>query len=53
VELTYQYQLTPWCQLQPDFQYVFNPGGGILNPNAPAQKVGDEAVLGMRVNILF
>jgi porin len=53
VELTYQYQLTPWCQLQPDFQYVFNPGGGILNPNAPAQKVANEAVVGMRVNILF
>ena len=33
VEATYQYQLTPWCQIQPDFQYVFNPGGGIANPN--------------------
>jgi len=53
VELTYQYQLTPWCQLQPDFQYVFNPGGGILNPEAPGQKVANEAVVGMRVNILF
>jgi porin len=53
VEATYQYQLTPWCQVQPDFQYVFNPGGGILNPNAPGQKVKDEAVIGMRLNILF
>ncbi len=25
LELTYQYQVTPWWQLQPDFQYVFNP----------------------------
>ncbi len=25
IEATYQYQLTPWCQLQPDFQYTFNP----------------------------
>jgi porin len=53
VEATYQYQLTPWCQLQPDFQYVFNPGGGVPNPNAPGQQVKDEAVLGLRVNIQF
>lgn len=53
VEATYQYQLTPWCVLQPDFQYVFNPGAGVLNPNAPGQTVKDEAVLGMRVNVLF
>jgi porin len=53
VEATYQYQLTPWCQLQPDFQYVFNPGGGIPNPNAPGQRVQDEAVIGLRMNIAF
>jgi porin len=53
VELTYQYQVTPWFQLQPDLQYVWNPGGGIQNPNTPDQKVQDELVLGMRVNILF
>jgi len=53
VEVTYQYQLTPWCQLQPDFQYVFNPGGGISNPNFPGQRMKDEAVLGIRTNILF
>jgi porin len=54
VEVTYQYQLTPWCQLQPDFQYVFNPGGGIANPNsASGQRVKDEAVIGLRMNIQF
>ena len=53
VEVTYQYQVTPWWQLQPDFQYVFNPGGGIANPNAPTQRVGNELVLGLRTNILF
>jgi len=54
IEVTYQYQLTPWCQLQPDFQYVFNPGGGIPNPNSPSgQRVKNEAVLGLRVNIAF
>lgn len=51
VEATYQYQLYPWMQLQPDFQYVFNPGGGILNTNPPFTKVQDEAVIGVRAII--
>jgi hypothetical protein len=25
LELTYQFQLTGWWRLQPDFQYIFNP----------------------------
>lgn len=53
VEATYQYQVTPWWQLQPDFQDVINPGAGIANPNAPAQRAKNEAVLGLRTNILF
>ena len=53
VEATYQYALTPWCQLQPDFQYVFNVGGGVNNPNSPGQRVKDEAVIGLRMNLLF
>ena len=48
LELTYQAQITPWWVLQPDFQYVIHPGGGVANPNAPGQAVGDEAVLGLR-----
>jgi porin len=53
IELTYQYQVKPWWQLQPDFQYVFNPGAGIANPNAPTKRVENEAVLGLRTTILF
>ncbi len=53
LELTYQYQVAPWWQLQPDLQYVFTPGGGIANPDAPTQRVGNELVLGLRTNILF
>jgi porin len=51
LELTYQYQIVPWWQIQPDVQYVFNPGGGISNPSALAQPVGDELVVGLRTNI--
>lgn len=53
LEATYQYQIAPWWQLQPDFQYVFRPGGGIVDPNLPTQRVGDEAVFGLRTNITF
>jgi porin len=53
LEATYQYQVMPWWQIQPDVQYVFNPGGGIVNPNNPAQKIKDELVIGVRTNITF
>jgi len=53
VEVIYQYQVTPWWQLQPDFQYVFNPGAGVVNPSSPAHRVQDEAVIGLRTTILF
>jgi porin len=53
IEMTYQYQATPWWQIQPDIQYVFTPGGGIANPNVPGQRVGNELVLGVRTNIQF
>jgi porin len=53
LEVTYQYQLTPAIQFQPDIQYVFNPGGGVLNPNEPGATIKNELVLGLRTNILF
>jgi porin len=53
LEVTYQAQLAPWWSVQPDFQYVFNPGGGILNPNQPTKRVGDAAILGLRTSITF
>jgi len=52
VEATYQYQVTPWWQLQPDAQYVFKPDAGALNPDTN-QEIKNEAVVGIRTNILF
>jgi len=52
IEVTYQYAVAPWLMLQPDFQYVFNPGAGIANASGTA-RVKDEAVIGVRTNILF
>jgi porin len=53
LEATYQYQVTPWWQLQPDIQYVFNPGAGVLNPNDSGRTIRNELVFGIRTNVLF
>ena len=53
LELTYQYLPTGWLTNQPDAQYIFMPGGGIANPNAPDRRIGNELVLGVRSNINF
>ncbi|KVC24540.1 carbohydrate porin [Burkholderia pseudomultivorans] len=53
VEATYQYQVTPWWQLQADLQHFFRPSGGIPNPNAPGARIGDETVVGVRTTITF
>lgn len=54
VEVSYQYQRLVWWQLQPDFQYVFNPGAGVPNPNSSTgQRVKNEVVLGLRMNFAF
>jgi porin len=53
VEATYQYQVNQWWQLQPDVQYVMNPGGGIVNPNNPSEKIKNELIIGVRANITF
>lgn len=53
IELTYQAQLTPWLQVQPDLQYVINPGGGVANPDNASQRVQNELVIGARTTIAF
>jgi porin len=53
IEATYQYQIASWWQLQPDVQYIFNPGGGIVNPLVSTEKVQNEMILGLRTNITF
>ena len=52
VEATYQYQVFPWWQVQPDFQYVIDPGAGATNPN-DGSRIKNELVLGVRTNITF
>ena len=45
VEATYQLKLTPWWALQPDFQYIFHPGGSTA--------LHDAVVIGLRTQITF
>lgn len=47
LELTYQAQLTPWLSLQPDIQYILNPGA-----NA-SQSLANEFVTGIRATTSF
>jgi len=32
---------------------VFNPGGGVPNPDQPGQRIGNALVLGLRTVITF
>jgi len=53
IELTYQAALAPWLTLQPDVQYVVNPGAGIADPADPAHHLRDEFVAGARATVTF
>ena len=54
LEATYQAQIMPGWTVQPDFEYVFHPGGGVVNPLNPASgRIPDAAVFGVRTTIQF
>jgi len=53
IEATYQAQILPSWQIQPDVQYFINPGLGIANPDDPSQRIKNELVIGLRTNINF
>lgn len=43
IELTYQVQVTRWFMLQPDLQFIINPGG--TNDFANAVVIGGRAAI--------
>ena len=53
LEATYQAQILQSWQIQPDIQYIINPGAGLANPDASTQKIKSEFVIGLRTNITF
>jgi porin len=55
IEATYQAQIMTGWSIQPNFQYIFHPGGNIPNPNDPAgvNVIHNAAVVGLRSTIKF
>jgi len=45
LEITYQCQLTPWLSMQPDVQYIINPGS--------TQDLSNAFVIGARASVSF
>ncbi len=45
LEATYRVALAPWWSLQPDFQYIFHPGG--------SKALEDAVVVGLRTTVSF
>jgi porin len=45
LEWTYMTQVTPWLQVQPDIQYIINPGG--------TGRIKNALVLGFQLALNF
>jgi hypothetical protein len=52
IEATYRPRLTPWLKLQPDLQYVVNPGAGIPTAQSPLP-LKNALIFGVRLTVDF
>jgi porin len=52
IEATYLAQVAPWLTLQPDAQFVFNPGAGIPSSSS-VRPLKDAFIVGVRVAVNF
>jgi porin len=53
VEASYTAQIEPGFYVQPDFQYFWNPGGHVSDPEDEAKPVPNAAVFGLRSTINY
>ncbi|WP_244480618.1 carbohydrate porin [Methylobacterium sp. Leaf399] len=53
VELSYQARIAPGWIVQPDIQYVVNPGGGVENPSRPGTRTRGGLVFGLRSTVVY
>ena len=53
LEISYIAEVVPGFALQPDFQYFWNPGGNVPDPDDPAKAVPNAAVFGLRTTINY
>ncbi|MGH9697366.1 MAG: carbohydrate porin, partial [Bryobacteraceae bacterium] len=52
LEISYTAQLIPGWTLQPDFEYIWNPGGHVPSDTV-TRAIGNATVLGVRTTISF
>lgn len=53
IEATYLFAVAPGWTIQPDIQYVLNPGGGAIDPTRPGQRRKGGAVFGLRSTLTY
>ncbi|MCW6510825.1 carbohydrate porin [Lichenifustis flavocetrariae] len=53
LEATYQAQIQPRWQIQPDLQFIINPGGGVADPDHAGHQIGNATVMGIRSVVVF
>ena len=55
IELTYQAAVTKWLLVQPDVQYIINPGAGVptVASNGQVLPLKDAVAAGVRATIIF
>lgn len=53
LEISYAAEIAPGWVLQPDFQYFWNPGGRVSDPNNPSNPIANAAVIGVRNSITY
>jgi porin len=55
LEISYQAEVMPNFVVQPLFQYVMHPGGGVVDPGDPTQshRIRDAVVFGVRTTITY
>ncbi len=53
LEASYTAEIVPGFYVQPDFQYFWNPGGHVADPNDPANPVPNAVVVGLRTTINY
>lgn len=52
-ELTYKAQIVQGWTIQPNLQYVWNPGGHAADPNVPSRAIDNALVLGLRSTLNY
>ena len=53
VEVAYTAEIVPGWYLQPDFQYFWNPGGRVADPDDPTKAIPNGSVIGLRTTINY